>query len=168
VTNRGWFTALLLLLVGVLLAQSLALAPASRLAPLWVLVPTAVLLLVQILLDLSPRARDRLSFLQTTVVVPGVGRPPTGPEVTLANLPAGDRRTRELRVILWITWLTGLVYLVGFLLSTALFLLPFLRLEARIGWLRSLVLAAVAIGVIYVVFGVVARVPFPAGILVWR
>jgi hypothetical protein len=162
-TTRGWFTGALLLLVVVFLSQSLALTPASRLAPLWVLLPTAVLLLVQLLVEVSPRLGERLLIPQGAVVVPGTRSPDR--ESAHDSVPPGDRSSRELRVVFWIAWLIGLMYLVGFLLSTALFLLPYLRLESRIGWGRSAVLTAVATGVIYVVFGVVARVSFPAGVL---
>jgi hypothetical protein len=130
-----------------------------------VLLPTAVLLLVQLLVEVSPRLGERLLILQGAVVVPGTRSPPTDRESAHHSVLPGDRSSRELRVVLWIAWLIGLMYLVGFLLSTALFLLPYLRLEPRIGWGRSAVLTAVATGVIYVVFGVVARVSFPAGVL---
>jgi len=164
-TTRRWFTALLLLLVGALIVQSLTLTPASRLAPLWVLVPTAVLLVVQLLMDASPQVRERLSILRGAVVEPGTGSPLAGKEPVHGSAPAANGRIRGLRVALWIAWLIGLMYLVGFLLATALFLLPYLRMESGIGWGRSVMLTALATGAIYVVFAVVARVPFPPGVL---
>ena len=165
-TSRRWFTGALVLVVGLLLVQSLALPPASRLAPLWVLVPTAVLLLVQLLLDVSPRVRERLHALQGPVVnAPGQRFPAAEAEGSPGAVHAGSRRTREIRVLFWMAWLIGLMYLVGFVLSTALFLLPYLRTESGLGWRRSVVLTAVATGVTYLVFGLVARVPFPPGVL---
>ncbi|HUP52284.1 MAG TPA: hypothetical protein VM198_07400 [Longimicrobiales bacterium] len=164
-TTRSWFTAGLLLLVGILLVQTLALTPASRLAPVWVLVPTAVLLLLQLLVDVSPRLGERLRILQGAMLVPAARSLSADTEPTHVSLPTRDRRNRELRVVVWIAWLITLMYLVGFLLATALFLLPYLRMESRIGWGRSAVLTAAAAGAIYVAFGVVARVTFPAGVL---
>jgi hypothetical protein len=165
-TGRRWFTGALVLMVGLLLVQSLALAPASRLAPLWALVPTAVLLLVQLLLDVSPRASERLHALRGTgVKVPAQHVPVAETEAAPGTVHSGSRRTRELRVVIWMAWLIGLMYFVGFVLSTALFLLPYLRTESGLGWGRSVVLTAVATGVAYLVFGLVARVPFPWGVL---
>jgi hypothetical protein len=164
-TTRSWFTAGLLLLVGILLVQSQALTPASRLAPVWVLVPTAVLLLLQLLVDVRPRLGERLRILQGAMLVPAAHSLSAGAEPTHVSLPTRDRRSRELRVVVWIAWLIALMYLVGFLLATALFLLPYLRMESRIGWVRSAVLTAAAAGAIYVAFGVVARVTLPAGVL---
>lgn len=163
--TRAWFTAVLLVLVGVLLAQSLALSSASRLAPLWALVPTAALLVVQLLVDLRPLLGERLRILQGAVLVPGAGTSGASPDVASESVSDGSRRRRELRIVLWMGGLIVLMYLVGFLVSTVLFLLPYLRIESRIGWARAAVFTAVATGVIYFAFGVLARVPFPPGVL---
>ena len=163
--SRPWFSAALLFSVGVLLAQSFALSPASRMAPLWVLVPTIALLLVQLLLDAIPPLGRRLSLLQEGAVAPGSEGARAISEPAPDAGPSRDLGSRELRLVLWLAWLMGLMYLVGFLLSTVLFLLPYLRVESGVGWGRSVVLTGVATAVVYLVFGVVARVPFPPGIL---
>jgi hypothetical protein len=165
-TGRAWFTWALLPPVVLLLVLSFGLAPASRLAPLWVLVPTTVLLLVQLLMDSSPRVRERLRVLQgATVDVPVSETRAAEPEPAPATVYPGSRRGREVRVVFWLALLIGLIYAVGFVLSTALFLLAYLRKESGLGWGRAVTLAAVATAVVYLVFGVVARVPFPPGVL---
>jgi hypothetical protein len=146
--------------------QSLALAPASRLAPLWALLPTGALLLVQLLLDVSPRVRERLhAFTGTGENLPGQHVSGGETKAVPGATHSGSRRTRELRVVSWLAWLIALMYLVGFVLSTALFLLPYLLTESELGWGRSVVLTALATAVTYLVFGLVARVPFPPGVL---
>jgi hypothetical protein len=160
---RIWFSATLLLIVGIFLAESFALRPAARMAPLWALLPTLALLVLQVLVDASPRLRGRLSLLQERVIVPDTG----GASVPEAGEEFGprDRPSRELRLVFWLAWLMGLMYLVGLLPSTVLFLIPYLRSESGLGWGRSVVLTGVATAVIYVAFGLMARVPFPSGIL---
>lgn len=164
-TTRVWFTGALLLLVGILLVQSLALSPASRLAPLWALLPTTALLLVQLLVDLRPRLGEPRGVLQNEGGVAVTDTPEAEPEPAAESAPPLDRRNRESRIVIWIAWAIGLMYLSGFLISTVLFLLPYLRIEARMGWGRSVMLTGVATAAIYLAFGVMAQVRFPPGIL---
>ena len=168
-TSRTWFTVGLLCLVGVLVQQSLQLAPASRVAPLWALLPTAVLLLAQLLADLNPRLGATRLIFRGSVAVPSRDAQPKGTaEGEAASDPVAareDRRRRALRMLSWIVGLLGLVYFLGVYLATAVFLLLYLRLESRLRWTSSAVLATLATGLTYVVFGIVARVPFPPAAL---
>jgi len=166
-TTRGAFTVALLLLVGVLVEQSFQLTPASRVAPLWVLLPTAALLLVQLFVDFNPRPGVPRPILESALAASRRSSEPSDSAGSTTDAPSrGEaRRKRELRLLAWVTWLIGLVYLLGILPSTALFLFPYLRFESRLGWTTSAILAALTTGVIHLVFGVVARVPFPSAVL---
>ena len=135
------FTLFLLFVAAVLLAQTRALAPLSRVAPLWVLVPTAALTVVQLFRD----ARNAL-------------RHETEPATAAIRL-------RQLRITLWIAAATALVYLLGLLIGSAVFLLLYIRAESSTGWRQSLLVTAATISAIYLVFVVLADMRFPAGAL---
>lgn len=154
------FSVLLLLLAGGLLVTTFGLSPLARLAPLWVLVPTTLLALVQI-------ARDALAEPEDAA---GSGGPwdlasSSSPGGGQARDPASGGRAREVRGLAWVFALMALVYLIGIFAATALFLAPFLRLEAGMRWRASLPTTAAVIACLYLVFGVLVDVPFPEAML---
>jgi hypothetical protein len=57
------------------------------------------------------------------------------------------------------------LYLVGLYLTAGLFTLGYLRLEARRSWMFAAAYTAVLVGVLYIAFSVVLRLPVPAGVL---
>jgi hypothetical protein len=67
--------------------------------------------------------------------------------------------------MLWISAAAALVYLFGFLIAAALFLLLYLRAESSLGWRRSLLVSVGTVAMIYVVFNVLARMRFPVGVV---
>lgn len=64
----------------------------------------------------------------------------------------------------WFAFLFGMTALIGFILSLALFITAFLLTRTRIGWLKSLVYAALCIGFM-VTLGHFLTLDFPAGAL---
>ena len=58
----------------------------------------------------------------------------------------------------------GLVALVGFILALALFITSFLGMRSHLGWMRSVIYAAVCIGFM-VNLGYFLTLDFPAGLL---
>ncbi len=161
---RVGFTGALLAISSVLMVQSLLLSPNARLAPLWVVCPTLILLCVQLARDLR-RTRPRRAPILLDFALRG--RPDTsgaGPDGS-GTPSSGTQPRRELRLIGWLAWLCSAVYMVGFLPAAVLFLLPFLRWEAKVGWGASSILTAVTLGLLFVAFGMVAGIPFPEGML---
>ena len=165
-TRTTWFTALLLLGSGILLTQTLWLNPPARMAPLWVLLPTVTLLLLQLSRDVRPCLFSRLPVPHKPGALLGASlHLEAEPERGTGRATPEKRQRRELRMMVWIAFLAGAIYLVGLLLAVTMFLVPYLRAEAGVGWRRSLLITAATVGVIYLVFGVLAEVPFPEGII---
>jgi hypothetical protein len=133
----------MLILAGVLLAQTAFLAPLSRIAPLWVLLPTALLTGVQLARDARIRSDS----------------------VRRASPAAVSRRRRQIRITLWIAAAAALVYLVGFMIAAGLFLLFYIGVESSLGWRRSLLVSAGTLGVLYLVFDLLAGMRFPVGVI---
>ena len=76
-----------------------------------------------------------------------------------------DEKKREISVIAWFSGCTAMIYFLGFLIGIPLFLFMFLKLWAKESWILSLVLAAIVLGVVYLTFIYILRVPLHGGIL---
>lgn len=81
--------------------------------------------------------------------------------------PDGETRTQLHRFGATLGWMAGFslaLYLVGFLVSTPLFVLSYMRRQ-QIGWLPATVSAVITVAVIYGLFNVVLRSPLFEGVL---
>ncbi len=163
-TQKTWFTAFLLVLTGLLLAESLVLSPLATRAPFWVLVPTLALLGLQLSLDLRPSLLHRRRILRDSLLDVSA-QPPSELVRRVWKAEPGERHQREIRLALWIALLVGGLYLVGLALSAAVFLLAYLRTEAGVGWRGSVLITAATLGVMYLAFGVLVPVPLPEPLL---
>lgn len=68
-------------------------------------------------------------------------------------------------VLPWI-WMVGffaIIVLLGFPIGVAVFMLAYLRFQAREGWLFSIILTAAVWGAFYGLFDAMLHLPFPAG-----
>lgn len=133
------FTALLFSAAAGLLALASSLSAQGRLAPLWVLLPTTALAAFQLVLD----AREMQG---ETGVQP-------------------ETRRRQVRIVAWLTGLSLLAFLLGLLPAAAAFLFLFLRSEARTSASTAGVTAIATVTFLYLLFGVVGGIAFPAGTL---
>ncbi|WMS44458.1 tripartite tricarboxylate transporter permease [Acuticoccus sp. MNP-M23] len=64
----------------------------------------------------------------------------------------------------WLGLLLGLSALLGFILALGIFFVSFLRVRARVGWLRTIVLTSAGVGLICFLGGTLGR-DFPPGLL---
>lgn len=162
VLRRAWFPALLAAVTGVLLATTLDLSPAAREAPLWVVVPTFALLLLQLVLDAAPGLASRARFLRRGGLHDPVReRRPEGSGTGRA--PAEDRPRRAFRFLLWLSGLLALVWLVGLVPATPLFLGAHMRIEGRRAWSRCLLAAALVGGALWLVVAAIPGFRLPGG-----
>jgi hypothetical protein len=62
----------------------------------------------------------------------------------------------------------ALIVLLGFPIAVAVFMLVYLKVQAKEGWLFSIVLTAAVWGAFYGLFDMMLHLPFPAGwLLEW-
>jgi hypothetical protein len=140
VKHGARFTLFLLFFALLLLAQTPFLAPLSRVAPLGVLVPTVGMILFQLVSDARSASRTDAGSAESP-------------------LP----RQRQVRFTYWIAAAGGLVFLFGFQIASAVFLLLYLRTESDVGWGRAIWVTAGTVLVIYATFVLVAGMRFPPG-----
>ena len=133
----------------------------ARLVPLLVGVPTALLIAFQIAVDHVP-GFERFAPAQVKpgfVDRDGIATPGA------AALPADEVRRRELTALGWVLGLGVALTLFGFYIVLPLFLVGFLRFVAGIGWGRTLLSTAVAIGILYSAFVWFLRVDLYPGLV---
>jgi hypothetical protein len=76
----------------------------------------------------------------------------------------GSEVRKYVRAVLWLAGLVLAIYLSGFLIATALFILAYLKKEGRTGWLVSIASAAIATILIYLTFVSMMQVDLFPGI----
>jgi hypothetical protein len=79
-----------------------------------------------------------------------------------------DTVRRTLAATGWILAFFAAIVLLGFPIAVPLFVLLYLKLQARGGWVLSLVMTLAIWGVFYGLFDLLLHLPFPAGwLLTW-
>ena len=89
---------------------------------------------------------------------------------TLVGKPAAEEPAPRGTALPW-AWMIGflaLIVLLGFPIAVAVFMLVYLKLQAKEGWTFSIVLTAAVWGAFYGLFDLLLHLPFPAGwLLEW-
>jgi Tripartite tricarboxylate transporter TctB family len=79
-----------------------------------------------------------------------------------------DTARRTLVASGWILAFFAAIVLLGFPIAVPLFVILYLKLQARESWLLSIVMTAAIWGVFYGLFDLILHLPFPAGwLLAW-
>ena len=87
-------------------------------------------------------------------------------EAEFANdVPPAVARRRVVEIFSWIAGFIVLVFLVGFPVAVPLFVLSYLAMQSRIGWLQSMTLTAGAWGFFYFLFQRLLNLQFEAGVI---
>lgn len=120
----------------------------ARFQPLIIGIPAIALCVLQLVLDLRARAATQTSTTETDAS---------------REKPLSPRR--ELRAWSWFLSLIGGVLLLGFWMTIPIFLVAFLRYEARCDWPRSAGLGIAAAAALYLLFGLVLRSSLHEGFL---
>src|SRR5262245_57594505 len=81
-----------------------------------------------------------------------------GKEGIEESLPRGSARPWA-----WMVGFLALIVLLGFPIAVAAFLLVYLKVQAKEGWLFSIVLTALVWGAFHGLFDMMLHLPFPAG-----
>jgi putative tricarboxylic transport membrane protein len=123
----------------------------AALFPLTVSIPLCLLATLQLLMDLSGKAEKA-----------------RGPAVDMefaADVTPEVARRRALGIFLWIIGFLLLVFLAGFPAAVPLFMISYLKMQSRLGWLQSVALTAVAWGFFYFLFQRLLHMQFEAGVI---
>lgn len=163
------FTLSVLVVIGTMLVLTPGYREDSQLFPYVIGIPTFGLLLFLLAIQFSSRLRSTVSgyasadlFDLDSVVsgVQGAGMEGGRVERTLV-----EERRSVVAIVLWTLLLFGLVWLVGFLPGTLVFMLVFYRVQADQPWSRAVIYSAVMWLFIVVIFEVALNTPFYTGIL---
>lgn len=150
INDRQLFTLALLAFAAVILYATAGLSEVGRLVPLSVLAPTLVLLLVQLCLELAPGFAQKRSLLEQKDVFGIEQMRLKAAEEAAYSLASRGRR--ELSVIAWVALIPVLIYLLGSLIALPLFLLIYLKVRSREGWVLSIGMAVAMFGFLYGAF----------------
>jgi len=119
--------------------------------PLAVAIPLIILVLLHLVLEILGGTEKST-------------RPAVAAEFANDVAPEVARR----RVVETFSWIAGfilLVFLVGFPAAVPLFVVSYLTLQSRIGWLQSITLTAATWGFFYYVFQRLLNLQFEAGVI---
>ena len=158
--GRLIFVGLLVIFTLVMVLTSFSYFPKARLVPLVVGIPTLILAILAIIGEAYPKLLRSL-------------------DVNLKNFNGWDQdqeaRLEELRemqfgrrVLIQFIWLIGfiiLIYLVGFLIGIAVFAILFLKVYGKVGWIKTLAIAAGTWGFIFFMFETFMKVALFKGVL---
>jgi hypothetical protein len=82
-----------------------------------------------------------------------------------AEVPGTLAASRSFIAIGWILGFFAAILLFGFLVAVPVFLLAYLRLQAKEGWILSIVFTAIVWGAFWGLFDYLLHLPFNAGLL---
>jgi Tripartite tricarboxylate transporter TctB family len=87
-------------------------------------------------------------------------------ETEFANeVPPEVARRRVVEIFSWIAGFILLVFLLGFPAAVPVFMISYLTMQSRIGWLQSITLTAGAWGFFYFLFQRLLNLQFEAGVI---
>lgn len=79
------------------------------------------------------------------------------------EVPEATARQRTILAWAWMTGFLALIVLLGFPIAIAAFVFAYLKVQAKEGWLLSIVFTAIVWGAFYGIFDQLLHLPFPAG-----
>jgi hypothetical protein len=134
----------MLAIFGVLVLVALNYSAQARFMPLVAGIPAIGLLLLQIVIDIRTARKGKTSEAPAAPATPGM------PVQTILT----PRETIRREMILWgyfLGLIVGILFF-GFWISIPIFLVSFLRFEAKCGWAFSLILGIGATAILYLAF----------------
>jgi hypothetical protein len=128
----------------------------ARLVPLLIGIPTLVLAITALISEKYPRLATLFNISLEDI---------TGVTETGAVPSEKDVGKKVLAISVWMVDLFILIFLVGFVIATPVFMFLFFRISVRAGWLKTLVIAIVMGGIIYGGFEILMKGNMFEGIL---
>jgi hypothetical protein len=123
--------------------------PVARRAPLVIMLPFTVMVIVQTILQVK-QTRPFISQMIAFIRWPTIDKKKMG---------------KGFQIVWWMSLLMLMVYLLGHLFGTALFLVLFLRLVSHERWVLSLSLSLGITATLYILFEVILKIILYPGII---
>ena len=136
----------MVLFFGGMTFMAVDLHPLVRLFPLAVCIPMLVLVCIQLFSTLSPQVKSLLDKVSDTSSSRDTSK-------KTAAVPIGFGR--ELKIFAWLVFLFILLWVLGLLPSTVLFLIVFLKIKARQNWKIKSCITLGALTFMYLLFGII-------------
>lgn len=161
-TEEKVFAFLLLGIVCFMMFLTFGYRPGSRLVPQVIGLCTLALMIILCTMAISPKFASWYQKVEGKSALMGMGK-----QLIESGRKADQKgvKTREISVAGWLLFLTAVTYILGFLVAIPLFLFLFLKLWAKEGWLLSLCMSGVVLGVVFFIFAYILQIPLHQGII---
>ena len=154
-----WYSILILIVLSIAILISLTYGKNERLIPLIIATAGAVLTILVLIGEKYPDFISRFDFSITEIAIEGL-------ETGNGHAAAGNIPFRGvLKFLAWTVWALVLILFIGFHFAIPVFVFTFLKIFGRLAWIRSIVAAVIATGVLYGLFEIVLKVALFKGIL---
>ena len=151
-TEERLFTIFLLVLALLMAILSVRFSPGPRTLPLIAGICTSAMIVLLIVMAFSPKIASWYQKFEKKPILTGEDE-------------KSEEKKRMRSVVGWFSGCMAGIYFFGYLVTIPLYLFVFLKIKEREGWLLSLSLSAVVLGVVYFVFIYLLRIPLHKGIL---
>jgi hypothetical protein len=161
-TEEKVFTFFLLGVVCFMMVLTFGYRPGARLLPQILGMCTLGLMIFLCMMVVSPKFASSYQKLEGKSPLMGMTK-----ELMESGRKVDQRdiRKKEISVAGWLLFLTGATYMLGFLIGVPLFLFLFLKLWAKEGWVLSLSMSGIVLGVVFFVFVYILQLPLHEGIV---
>jgi hypothetical protein len=161
-TEEKVFTFFLLGIVGLMLVLTFGYRPGTRLLPQILGICTLALMIFLCMMLISPKFASWYQKVEGKSPLMGMTKEliESGRKVDQTDI-----RKKEISVAGWLLFLTAATYILGFLIGIPLFLFLFLKLWAKEGWVLSLCMSGIVLGVVFFVFVYILQLPLHEGIV---
>lgn len=157
------FTIFFVVTIAIFLFLSQGYPEKARLFPQIVLIPTLILCMLQLILDLSPKARRWYEgHIESDLFKEAKKRSKKGSSSKKEESRINPKR--ELTGFSWLISLMVLIYLLGFKIAIPIFALIFFWVHS-INWVKTLIITAAVWFFVYLLFDWYLRIPFSKGLL---
>lgn len=163
-TEEKVFTFLIFLVVLVMVLMTFQYRAGARQVPLIVGFCTLALMVVLCIMAIFPRFAlwyQKVESKSLSTLLPKDEEP----DVSEADGELFKFKRKERSVVGWLLFLIIATYILGFIVAIPLFLFLFLKIWAKEGWVLSICMSGVVLGVVFLVFDYILHVPFHKGIL---
>ena len=178
---RNPMTFVMLAIFTVMVAIASTYPAGARFMPFVVGIPAILLCLLQIWLDIraakeAERPRDRRSEMEIAEerMSQMTGRHMTfeaahmAPEITVSENPTGIAESREFVIWIYILTLVAGILFFGYAVSIPIFILLFLRWEAKCSWAKAAIYAGAGSSILLFVFTYVLKFQLHKGFITER